>query len=855
MCRRKLILCCFVVLVVVFLSCKNDPDKHNIQEIKNHEILVPEGVWQEEIIFEENFDLEITKEQDFIDEFLKEEFSKEEIEYPNLPKGFRPYTGKIDIELGFPKDWFFEESDDGTFVKFFVKEKIDSGELKAFNAPAALFYVLKREKPKVEKLDKEWFFTNFINGDLLLYLENSELPVKVIKEETVNIGDFVFYYAYFLAYDSQPKISYYLLTAESLYEISFRTLKEQEENEEILEFKEFSQKVASTFKPKKDDFGVVTSFLSQISKEIMPVCQIYPLAQIDPKWSGKQLGKCSGITIGSHGCALTSKTIIFNYYSPGYTDPEKLNNCLTEKGGYGGGCEMKWASPVCAPQAVKYTGYLYSKKALDDQLTAGHPVISEITPCQGYMHFVVVTKKLEPGYEIIDSYDGITKEIPSNCFTIQAVSKYGSLYEGPCYACKWKTQNPNAGPYVMYPGDEKEFSVEFFNTGNAVWVRDDANGLANPDHIELWSADKDGNIVDSFLYHQSWINPQRVASLFGSNKVLPGETGQFVFKVKVPDDPQKAKVGQEVKVYFIPYHASYKNDPKNCWDGVHFWLKIEANPDCLSGQKEEASCGKCGKKTHECIAGKWSSWSGCLSEKECFSGEKQIESCGQCNYKEKVCQSDCFWGSWSSCSQAGLCAPNDEESKSCGSDVGECQKGKAWRTCKENCLWGAWGSCQGEIGPADDVCDLKDNDCNGKTDDLCFKPVYRFYYSKSGDKDHFLKNDASVPSGYVIENNGKAVFYTYKEQVSGTNPLFRLYKDSIKDHMYTDSQAEKNSVIANGYVSEGNIGYCASSQKAGTVPLYRCWSSKYSDHHSTTNKAECDTEGYSYEQLTCYVWP
>src|SRR3989344_466993 len=54
----------------------------------------------------------------------------------------------------------------------------------------------------------------------------------------------------------------------------------------------------------------------------------------------------------------------------------------------------------------------------------------------------------------------------------------------------------------------------------------------------------------------------------------------------------------------------------------------------------------------------------------------------------------------------------DEIEESCGdNDIGACQLGT--KTCKN----GKWGSCKGVIYPEIEVCDGKDNDCNGKTDE------------------------------------------------------------------------------------------------------------------------------------------
>jgi len=51
-----------------------------------------------------------------------------------------------------------------------------------------------------------------------------------------------------------------------------------------------------------------------------------------------------------------------------------------------------------------------------------------------------------------------------------------------------------------------------------------------------------------------------------------------------------------------------------------------------------------------------------------------------------------------------------ESDEECGIDIGECEKGVLW------CIDGDW-VCQGGIGPAPEVCDGKDNDCDGETDE------------------------------------------------------------------------------------------------------------------------------------------
>ena len=72
-------------------------------------------------------------------------------------------------------------------------------------------------------------------------------------------------------------------------------------------------------------------------------------SQRDNRWAGDPLGSCAGCTIGSDGCATSSKAMVFNYFYPNYTDPGQLNTCLLNNNGYDynsqdcpGNCLIPW---------------------------------------------------------------------------------------------------------------------------------------------------------------------------------------------------------------------------------------------------------------------------------------------------------------------------------------------------------------------------------------------------------------------------------------------------------------------------------------------------------------------------------
>jgi hypothetical protein len=161
--------------------------------------------------------------------------------------------------------------------------------------------------------------------------------------------------------------------------------------------------------------------------------------------------------------------------------------------------------------------------------------------------------------------------------------------------------------------------------------------------------------------------------------------------------------------------------------------------DCDGSTDEDLSkpCNSaCGQGVKLCVAGNWG---------ECSVTEAGIEECDgkdndcdgltdedlggePCGSGEGVCTpgiNRCINGAW--VCEGGtkfgdeICDGLDNDcdgviddglglGNRCGTDVGECKAGQ------EQCIRAKW-VCVGEVGPSKEVCDCKDNDCDGLTDE------------------------------------------------------------------------------------------------------------------------------------------
>lgn len=152
-------------------------------------------------------------------------------------------------------------------------------------------------------------------------------------------------------------------------------------------------------------------------------------------------------------------------------------------------------------------------------------------------------------------------------------------------------------------------------------------------------------------------------------------------------------------------------------------VHLSPDPDCTSSMDDSESCTSypevCDGLDNDCDNN--------IDEdlvKQCG-----VSNVGECQFGSSTCNS----GTWSACTGnidpvTEICDNKDNDcdgnidegcncidgmNKSCGSDIGECALG--FQTCTN----GDWGACIGEIGPVTEICDNKDNDCDGTTDEGC----------------------------------------------------------------------------------------------------------------------------------------
>jgi MYXO-CTERM domain-containing protein len=135
---------------------------------------------------------------------------------------------------------------------------------------------------------------------------------------------------------------------------------------------------------------------------------------------------------------------------------------------------------------------------------------------------------------------------------------------------------------------------------------------------------------------------------------------------------------------------------------------------CAPGDTQSQGCGNCGQQTRTCGNDcQWGDFGACGGEGPCSEGQTETAACGDCGEHAHSCGSDCQWGDFGAC--AGPDPAGDGGGVGCDTGLpGVCAAGV------QRCVDGQVG-CEQLTQPGTEVCDGRDNDCNGATDegDVC----------------------------------------------------------------------------------------------------------------------------------------
>ncbi len=199
-------------------------------------------------------------------------------------------------------------------------------------------------------------------------------------------------------------------------------------------------RIVSTFEANQNTHDSGFQIVETDSTQTISSLLVPSYSQTDPRWICDQLGTCncdynacttqSYTTIGDGGCHITSQAMIFDYYAGHFMDPQELDTCLTNNGKYGqavgfcvnGNCGIDHATSPCIPSVVTFQGISWDKAILDADLSNGFPVVGRNSDDS---HSVVVIGKSGGNYQIIDSWDGLQKQVSPSWIS------YFWRYHGP----------------------------------------------------------------------------------------------------------------------------------------------------------------------------------------------------------------------------------------------------------------------------------------------------------------------------------------------------------------------------------------------------------------------------------------
>jgi hypothetical protein len=190
--------------------------------------------------------------------------------------------------------------------------------------------------------------------------------------------------------------------------------------------------------------------------------------------------------------------------------------------------------------------------------------------------------------------------------------------------------------------------------------------------------------------------------------------------------------------------------------------------------------------------------------------------------------------------------------------IGEC--GQGIRQCSPTNLQAT--ICSSEPGGTNyngsaETCDGLDNDCDGYVDNICRVNIYRYgQIIASGDDDYRLGTSQTPPAGYALDYAGP-VFALYTSERPDTVALVQLTKQSVTDTVYITNPLEITSLESAGWQNDGVRGYVSTGEGADVSPLYRLVSEDLSAHFYTTNYDEylqLISSGWDVEGIEGYAY-
>jgi hypothetical protein len=104
--------------------------------------------------------------------------------------------------------------------------------------------------------------------------------------------------------------------------------------------------------------------------------------------------------------------------------------------------------------------------------------------------------------------------------------------------------------------------------------------------------------------------------------------------------------------------------------------------------------------------------------------------------------------------------------------------------------------------------------------EVCPTPVYESQTNFYGGLHFYASPSEVISAGYTLES--KYYIRMFPSQEPGTTPLYRLYRNTTKDHLYTIDENEwKTGGNGQGYNQEGPVGYVYGYAAPSTNPVYR----------------------------------